>query len=154
MSFFKNIGDAHKTSKFDAVLERQQRRIRNKLDETLQSFFAEHQIQLKTKKADILDKFMKKHELMSAYLEATEEVAALLEKKIQGLSLQERNSTIRNLAFDSESPSGLDVKILKALPFMNTRAGILLNQQDNPRQTRIDAIDMQVISDFMHDNCR
>jgi hypothetical protein len=128
-----------------------QYRARLELERVLNSFFHHNKIQRKTVKGDLLEKYSNKYEIRPTLQALAQDVAAVLEQKIKSLALQERNTIISLLGLDSE---GLDEKVLNVLPFMKERAQQLLAKKDKPRQQRCDAVDLEIISDFMHEISR
>jgi hypothetical protein len=143
--------NAFHIKRFEGESSTSKQRKREELERTLNSFFEAQRIQLKTVKGDMLKSYMKKHELISTSEAAVRDVAAILQDKIKSLILKDRNATISNLAF---SPSGLDEELLSVLPFLKERAEKLRKMKNRSRKQRADAVDLDIIDDFMHEHCR
>ena len=84
----------------------------------------------------------------------------IFNEQLKSLSLVERNQLYRLLTH--EKPQGdddggywsLNEDMLGLFPFLRKRSSVLLNNMRDGRKTREDKIDLQFISDFMHNYCR
>jgi hypothetical protein len=89
--------------------------------------------------------------------ESTSVKKDIIDNQLQSLSLPDRNSLITLLTHQSNSSSDdeaprLNESMLAIHPSLRKRSGELLEQKQ--RKIRSDKIDLQFISDFMHNYCR
>lgn len=75
---------------------------------------------------------------------------AIIKQRMSSLSLPERNLFIKFLTHSSDGT--LNIPVLNLLPSCKNRSEQLLHQK--ARKVRNDKIDLQFISEFMHDYCR
>ena len=155
-SFFTNLKpQGLKVNSFSDYSVRQKARIYADLEEVLCSFFDERGILLKSDKLALISKYIKTNELKQHCEDVRLEEA--LQTKIKSLDLKERDLIIKLLTFErdeSEQVVGLEQFFLRSLPFLQKRAEELYEKKDITRRKRSDAVDLSVISDFMHDHCR
>jgi len=120
----------------------------------LNSLFTKHDIKLNTDKSRLLKKYLSNFEYLDDnYCHNCDLDKDILQKKIKSLHLRDRNHIISCLSLTTtNSVDKIDSVLVAAYPFLAERGQQLLEK--SVRKERFDAIDLNVISSFMHNLCR
>jgi hypothetical protein len=137
-----------------AVGSRQEKRNSNIFDDDLNDLLDQKGIKLKIDKYKVLNKFIVENELSDKDSQEVRAASDVLKSQMAKLSLRDRTATTINLSFDRTSSTGLNETVLDYFPHLRARAELLYAKKDEPRQQRADAIDLTIISEFMHDQSR
>ena len=85
-------------------------------------------------------------------LGAMDDIDVIVNKQLKTLPLKERNQLISLLTHQQEDKGHLNEQVLYQIPSLRKRSEILLAH--TKRKIREDKIDLQFVSDFMHNYCR
>jgi hypothetical protein len=119
----------------------------------LELLLKRHNIILNTDKEKMLKKFLSQFDnLKEGYCHDCSRDKDILQKKIKSLHLKDRDSVISCLSLVSNSKDAIDNVMVTAYPFLAERGQQLLEKP--ARKERFDAIDLNIISNFMHNLCR
>ena len=119
----------------------------------LEVLLKEHNIILNTDKEKMLKRFLSKFDnLEEGYCHECVHDKDLLKNKIKSLHLKDRDLVISCLSLVYHSKDAMDTVMVTAYPFLAERGQQLLEKP--ARKERFDAIDLNIISNFMHNICR
>lgn len=152
----------HKYSK------KHQQKLKNDICDELGNVFTAHGVHHKKDILNIIKSFETNHvgannDIGDPRALHPAELEKAFEKQLTTLSLKERYALIRRLTHitnnntdddDADDATMLNEDMLMIFPFLRTRSEHILNVDRVGRKIRNDKLNLEFISDFMHDHCR
>lgn len=122
--------------------------IKNEINNEVHKLFQKFNVDSNAAISECL-KFIAKNHQQAITARTTKNSDDVITRVLSGLSLADRNQLIRLL---THSSNHLNAEVLEIYPSLRARSETLLAA--GRRKERCDKVDLQFISDFMHDYCR